>query len=78
MSNAEGGNAFARRVGEFVKSEGHQVSPEYAVNVGFGAVRKKRHRFDFGSPELLVECKFYDWTDGGNNPSAKISTSVDI
>jgi hypothetical protein len=23
---------------------------------------------------MLVECKYYDWTEGGNNPSAKIST----
>ena len=22
---------------------------------------------------MLVECKYYGWTEGGNNPSAKIS-----
>ncbi len=35
---------------------------------------KKDHRFDLGSddPPILVECKSYTWTSGGNSPSAKI------
>jgi hypothetical protein len=35
---------------------------------------KKNKTFDFGSddPAILVECKSYTWTSGGNSPSAKI------
>jgi hypothetical protein len=35
---------------------------------------KKSHKFDLGSkkPPILVECKSYTWTSGGNSPSAKI------
>jgi hypothetical protein len=35
---------------------------------------KKNHKFDLGSeaPPILVECKSYTWTSGGNSPSAKI------
>ncbi|MEY8198885.1 MAG: hypothetical protein RPS47_06560 [Colwellia sp.] len=32
------------------------------------------HCFDHGNENILVECKSYNWTSGGNNPSAKIST----
>lgn len=74
MSNWERGNQFARRVGEYLAREGYSVEPEYAVDVGLNSRRKKAHRFDYGSDSLLVECKYYGWTAGGNNPSAKIST----
>ena len=74
MSNREKGDAFARRVGQYLKHKGHRVKPDYSVEVGLRNLRKKAHRFDYGSKSLLVECKFYDWTAGGNSPSAKIST----
>ena len=74
MSNRERGEAFARRVGEYLAREGFLVEPEHGVEVGLNTLRKKLHRFDYGNDSLLVECKYYDWTAGGNNPSAKIST----
>ena len=74
MSNRARGAEFARRVGEYLARAGHVVEPEYALAVGLSSHRKKSHRFDYGSEALLVECKHYDWTEGGNNPSAKIST----
>lgn len=74
MSYRERGENFAKRVGEYLASQGHVVSPEYPVEVGLSSLRKKIHRFDFGNETLVVECKYYDWTEGGNNPSAKIST----
>jgi hypothetical protein len=42
------------------------------VLVGFQ--KKKIHKFDLGSeePPILVECKSYMWTSGGNSPAAKI------
>ena len=74
MSNRKKGDAFAGRVGQYLERAGYRVEPEYSVEVGLGTLRRKGHRFDYGSESLLVECKFYDWTAGGNNPSAKIST----
>jgi hypothetical protein len=73
-SNRERGDVFARRVGEYLSKRGHVVRPEYPVDVGFNSRHKRAHRFDYGNESLLVECQFYDWTEGGNNPSAKIST----
>ena len=74
MSNRELGEQFARKVGEYLAREGYIVRPEYAVEVGLSSRHKKIHCFDLGNESLLVECKCYDWTEGGNNPSAKIST----
>ena len=74
MSNREKGDAFARRVGPYLERKGYRVKPGYSVEIGLWNLRKKAHRFDYGSKSLLVECKFCDWTAGGNNPSAKIST----
>ena len=74
MSNKERGDRFAKRVGEYLAKQGYSLEPEYTVDVGLNSLRKKPHRFDFGNESVLVECKFYDWTSGGNNPSAKIST----
>ena len=44
----------------------------FEVPVGFKV--KKNKKFDLGSddPPILVECKSYTWTSGGNSPSAKI------
>lgn len=74
MSNREKGDSFAGRVGQYLEREGYRVTREYSVEVGLRRLRRKVHRFDYGSESLLVECKFYDWTAGGNSPSAKIST----
>jgi len=73
-SNRERGDVFAKRVGEYLSKQGHSVHPEYPIDVGLSSRRKKAHRFDYGSESLLVECKNYDRTEGGNKPSAKIST----
>ena len=36
----------------------------------------KEHRFDVVSADgdIIIECKCYTWTNGGNVPSAKMST----
>ena len=74
MSNQAKGEAFTRRVGNYLRRQGNDVETEYVVNVGLPTRPRKSHRFDFGNGTLLVECKYYDWTISGNNPSAKIST----
>ncbi len=74
MNNFSRGHEFASAVGKCLAGMGLKVEPEYSVQVGVGSNVTRGHRFDFGSPAVLVECKCSDWTDGGNNPSTKIST----
>ena len=56
----------------FWASTGVELTPDFPVPVGYKV--KKVHRFDLGSedPPILIECKSYTWTSGGNSPSAKI------
>jgi len=74
MSNVKRWEEFASAVGRYLAGLGLKLQPEYSVRVGIGSKATKDHRFDFGSSDALVECKCYGWTEGGNNPSAKIST----
>lgn len=71
-SNKEKGDKFRDRVQEYFKYKECDLKPEYKVKVGFGKI--KEHCFDLGNEGIVVECKRYDWTSSGNNPSAKIST----
>ena len=74
MSNREKGDSFSKKVGEYLRKQGFDLQPEYLVEVGLNSRIKKPHAFDHGNNSLLVECKYYSWTKGGNNPSAKIAT----
>lgn len=74
MSNQTAGSAFTSVVQQYLTKLGHHVQTEYPVEIGFTPSHKKSHRFDLGNDRLLVECKSYTWTSGGNNPSGKIST----
>ena len=68
------GVSFAQGVGVHLKSIGYDIEPEYEVNVSVNGVYQKNHKFDLGNESLLVECKSYSWTAGGNIPSAKLTT----
>ena len=72
ISNTHAGRDFAEAVRAHFAKNGIALEPEFGVLVGYE--RKKLHKFDFGSddPPLLIECKSYTWTVGGNSPSAKI------
>ncbi|MBL4682550.1 MAG: hypothetical protein JKY88_17770 [Pseudomonadales bacterium] len=74
VSNAHVGRDFERLAGKILSTAGIEVTPNFAVDVGIGAV-KKLHYFDLGSsePPILVECKSHRWTSGNNVPSAKIT-----
>ena len=72
--NIQKGAAFATRVGDHLKRKGHDIEPEYEVEIGVNRMQKKAHKFDWGSESLVVECKAYDWTKGDNIPSAKLTT----
>ena len=52
-----------------------EVNPEFEVLISINGRAKKPHKFDWGNDKLLVECKRYTWTSGGNSPSAKFATA---
>jgi hypothetical protein len=45
-------------------------------NLSIGHIEKKSHKFDMGCSvkKVIIECKSHTWTEGGNVPSAKITT----
>jgi hypothetical protein len=71
-SNTDAGREFEEATRLFWAEIGVRLEPNFSVPVGYKV--KKIHRFDLGSadPPILVECKSYTWTSGGNSPSAKI------
>jgi hypothetical protein len=72
ISNAHAGREFEEAAAAFFVNTGITLQQNFGVEVGY--VRKRVHKFDLGSeaPPILVECKSYTWTSGGNSPSAKI------
>ena len=41
-----------------------------------GHIEQKEHKFDLGcaKDKVIIECKSHTWTEGGNVPSAKLTT----
>jgi hypothetical protein len=72
ISNAHAGREFEEAARLFLAETGILLQLGFSVPIGFKV--KKPHKFDLGSetPPILVECKSYTWTSGGNSPSAKI------
>ena len=72
ISNTHVGRKFEEAARLFFAQTGIARQSGFDVPVGFRL--KKSHEFDLGSedPPVLVECKSYTWTSGGNSPSAKI------
>jgi hypothetical protein len=72
VSNTHAGREFEKAAKVFFDETGIALEPDFSVDVGYKI--KKPHKFDLGSetPPILVECKSYTWTSGGNSPSAKI------
>ena len=72
ISNTHVGRDFEEAARLFFVTTGINLQPAFTAPVGFKI--KKPHKFDLGSenPPILVECKSYTWTSGGNSPSAKI------
>ncbi len=75
-SNSDKGRYFEQRVGEYLgRCQGLRVVAGYEVEISINGHSKKLHKFDWGNSTVLVECKAYDWTEGGNSPSAKLATA---
>jgi hypothetical protein len=63
---------FEERVSHFACNYFKKQFTECALDIGSG----KLHRFDRVSYDrsVVIECKSYNWTSGGNYPSGKIAT----
>ena len=72
LSNTHAGREFEEAARLFWADTSIRLQPNFSLPIGYRS--KKVHRFDLGSddPPILVECKSYTWTAGGNSPSAKI------
>ena len=72
VSNTQVGREFEEAARLFFAQTGIVLQLGFPLPVGFKV--KKSHKFDLGSddPPVVVECKSYTWTSGGNSPSAKI------
>ena len=73
--NPAKGQAFKQLVRKWLKKQRVNVDVEYPVQVSINGRVTKSHKFDLGNCGLLVECKAYGWTEGGNSPSAKFATT---
>ena len=78
ISNAHVGKEFEDAAQLFFAETGISLKTGFVAPVGFKV--KKPHKFDLGSdqPPILVECKSYTWTSGGNSPSAKIRSLNEV
>jgi hypothetical protein len=74
-SNTDVGNDFEKAAKEFFSIK-KQIALEQNIAVNVGINGTKLHKFDLGNlnEKILVECKSHTWTEGGNIPSAKITT----
>jgi hypothetical protein len=72
ISNSHAGREFEAAIAEYLSDMGITLLPGFALEIGYD--QKKSHKFDLGNrdPAILIECKSYTWTTGGNSPSAKI------
>jgi hypothetical protein len=72
VSNTHAGREFEETSRLFWAETGVMLTSPFSALVGCRV--RKLHKFDLGSerPPILVECKSYTWTEGGNSPSAKI------
>jgi len=72
LSNTHVGREFEEAAQLFFAKTKIPLQSGFSEKVGYRI--KKSHKFDLGSkePPILVECKSYTWTSGGNSPSAKI------
>jgi len=73
-SNTQVGRDFEIKVKAFFANQGLGLKEGISIEVGINGT--KPHSFDLGSrkKKILVECKSHTWTEGGNVPSAKITT----
>ena len=72
-SNTQVGRDFEAKAQVFFAQQGLDLTPGMAVEIGING--RKSHNFALGDErkKVVVECKAYTWTEGGNVPSAKMT-----
>jgi len=73
-SNTQVGRDFEGLTQAFFLTQGLHLTPGISIEIGISG--RKPHKFDLGDHggKILIECKSHTWTEGGNVPSAKITT----
>ena len=73
-SNTQVGRDFEAKAQVFFAQQGLHLTHGMAVEIGING--RKLHNFDLGDEQkkVIVECKSHTWTEGGNVPSAKMTT----
>jgi hypothetical protein len=72
QSNTQAGNDFEELTKIALEKEFNcKLSCCYSVEIELD--KKKKHNFDLGNNDILVECKSHKWTTGNNVPSAKLT-----
>lgn len=74
ISNAHVGREFEEHVQRYFATQGLTLRRSIMLPIGFHG--RKTHLFDLGDydAKMIVECKAHTWTEGGNVPSAKLTT----
>jgi hypothetical protein len=73
-SNTHVGIEFENKAQGFFKKQKLLLQKNISIEIGING--KKTHNFDLGDTDakVIVECKSHTWTEGGNVPSAKITS----
>jgi len=75
VSNTQVGIDFEEEARLYFESQGMKVELNVPIEIGIND-QKKAHKFDLvdKTRKILIECKAHTWTEGGNVPSAKMTT----
>jgi len=75
LTNKQRGDSLEYVALEYFNAKGIVLDQDYVVEIGLRGNKPKKHRFDLGCNNVLVECKNHTWTHGhrSNVPSAKMS-----
>jgi hypothetical protein len=73
-SNTQLGRDFEVKAQNFFAQRGLHLTAGMSLEIGINS--RKFHNFDIGDEQkkVVVECKAHTWTEGGNVPSAKMTT----
>lgn len=73
-SNTAVGIEFESFAYKYFRGEHPNLTRPFYLAIGH--LHQKQHKFDLGCKEtkVIVECKSHIWTEGGNVPSAKLTT----
>ena len=69
-SNTQIGKEFEEKTLKYFLENGIELEKQYTIEIGLNY--KKKHKFDLGNNNLIIECKAMRWTETEKVPSAKL------